>query len=51
MHKYSLLIHNFLICEARNLKKKAAKLPANSADLQKNQKIQPHSRPLKNFEK
>ena len=51
MHQHCLFLHNFLIHEAKNLKKKTAKLPANFADSQKNQKIQPHSRPLKNFEK
>ena len=49
MHKHSLLLHNFFICEATNFK--TAKLPATFVDSQKNQKIQPHSRPLKNFEK
>ena len=51
MHNHSLLLHNFLIHKARNLKK-TAKLPVNFADSQKkNQKIQPLSRPLENFEK
>ena len=49
MHKHCLFL-NFLIREARNLKK-TAKLPANLADSQNIKKIQPNCRPLKNFEK